>query len=242
MAIVVVAYSVFVRNSTLDENFPGGADGWRTSCVNKTFRSDERLCRVSFMTWPDVEGCLGDLRRVDIAFDSEDPQTPIAVVKQNEGLLHECEWLELRRLESGVQVAWDGECEATASTRAEGWDWDVEAANSMVEADESTRAGLEQQPGVNPAHSADHEGTYYVGRSYEPLTGEQQQEHDERYKRALRLAEPLIVLDDRDSPPLDADVEDQSCRASTELDRVLEPRSTELERLLLPGKDTAAPG
>jgi hypothetical protein len=49
MAVLVADFSVVIRNSAIEQGFPGGLLAFQNACPNKTLCSDGLLTRVGFM-------------------------------------------------------------------------------------------------------------------------------------------------------------------------------------------------
>lgn len=95
MAVLAEMYSVVVRVTTLNGNYPGGVDGYEDNCPNRTFCSDGEVCRVGFMAWADAQALLQSLQRFGIT-----PQTgEVAIIREDKGLLQASDWLEFHRVD-----------------------------------------------------------------------------------------------------------------------------------------------
>jgi hypothetical protein len=54
MAVLVADFSVVIRNSAIEQGFPGGLLAFQNACPNKTLCSDGLLTRVGFMMLDDA--------------------------------------------------------------------------------------------------------------------------------------------------------------------------------------------
>jgi len=100
VAVLAEMYSVVVRVSTLEANYPGGVAAYEANCPNGTFCSDGEVCRVGFMSWADTEAFLQSLRRFAITVEAG----VVAIVREDKGLLRASEWLEFHRIEGAPTV------------------------------------------------------------------------------------------------------------------------------------------
>jgi hypothetical protein len=105
MAIVIEAFTVIVRNSTLDAKYPGGKEAFASECPNRTYCCDEALSRVSFMHPYDADSFVVNLAKKGLTFVANSRAVDVAIISQFHGLSHECDWLVLG-MYKGVPVAW----------------------------------------------------------------------------------------------------------------------------------------
>jgi hypothetical protein len=95
VAVLADTYSVIVRVPTLTADYPGGVEAYKANCPNRTFCSDGEVCRIGFMSWADAEAFLESLHRFNITREAD----AVAVIREDKGLLHACEWLEFHHIE-----------------------------------------------------------------------------------------------------------------------------------------------
>src|SRR5262249_36553780 len=105
MAIPIEAYSVVVRNSTVAAKYPGGMGAYERDCPNNTFCSDEHLCRIGFMVRRDAEHFVAQLAARGLTPYRDNAAEDVVLVRQADGPLVPCDWLELGRYQ-GALIAW----------------------------------------------------------------------------------------------------------------------------------------
>ncbi len=109
MAVVCDALSVLVRNETLDDRWPGGAEAYAAEAPNRTFCTDGLLTRIGCMTPNDVSYWVDLLRDRGYRFveDIEGVATciDIAVVDQLSGPTADCPWI-VTEVRDGVRWSW----------------------------------------------------------------------------------------------------------------------------------------
>jgi hypothetical protein len=106
MAIVIEAFTVIVRNSTLDAKYPGGRQAFAAECPNGTYCHDGTLSGVSFMHSDDAHAYVAALVKKGLIPIVEDRAVDAAVVSVSHGLqARGCEWL-LFATYRGVPIAW----------------------------------------------------------------------------------------------------------------------------------------
>jgi hypothetical protein len=101
----IPGFSVVVRNSTIEERFPGGSAAFARKCPNKTLCSDGILTKVSFMANDDAEFFLKRLIVEGLVTPSDDVASETALTSQNEGVRPPSNWLAVGRV-GGRTVAW----------------------------------------------------------------------------------------------------------------------------------------
>ncbi len=110
MAVIIECDNVLIRNSTVNQRFPGGMQEYERSCPNQSFCTDGQICRVGFMTTADALSYIDCLENLGLAGPTETESPDIALVSQRYGFLFPCDWLELGRLHLGgsewSQAAW----------------------------------------------------------------------------------------------------------------------------------------
>ena len=99
MAIIVQGCTVVVKNTAIQQRFPGGLDAYRRNCPNLTYYSDGTLSAVAFMTTQDAV----QFARLLASYGFPDPlqgssgEVAIAVDAEGGGFLGVCDWLRLQR-------------------------------------------------------------------------------------------------------------------------------------------------
>ena len=107
MAVIIEAFTVIVRNSTLEEKYPGGREALAADCLNRTYCDDGNLSRVAFMHSADVQAFLEDLARMGLVPVADDCVIDVAVVSAEQGLqAGTCDWLLFATFK-GVPIAWE---------------------------------------------------------------------------------------------------------------------------------------
>lgn len=97
MAVIVEAFSIVIRNSTIEERYPGGLEAYRGACPNGTFCTDGEICRVGFMIKEDVKDYLLSLANKGVHIIEDDRHPQVAVIDQDQGLEWPCGWLRVGR-------------------------------------------------------------------------------------------------------------------------------------------------
>jgi hypothetical protein len=105
MAVHAAGFSVVIRNSAIEQWFPGGLRAFQDACPNKTLCSDGLLTRVGFMVLDDANFFRLRLVAHGLAKLRDDAEGEIALVRQDRGCLSSCDWLRVERIE-GRTVAW----------------------------------------------------------------------------------------------------------------------------------------
>lgn len=107
MAVIIEAFTVIVRNSTLEAKYPGGRAAFAADCLNQTYCDDGNLSRVAFMHSADVQAFTEDLARKGLVSVAEDCAIDVAVVSSEHGLqVGTCNWLLFATFK-GVPIAWE---------------------------------------------------------------------------------------------------------------------------------------
>jgi hypothetical protein len=102
MAVSASAFSVIVRNSTLEESFPGGVEAFRQRCPNSTYCNDGKLSRIGFMYEGDAKAFALSLARDGLALHHKGMAMDVVISRQfNETIETNlpCIWLELGHYE-----------------------------------------------------------------------------------------------------------------------------------------------
>src|SRR5436190_2105454 len=105
MSVVIEAFSVVVRNSTLDAKYAGGLENYRQDCPNDSFCADECLSRAGFMARTDADFFVAQLAAKGLMPYRKGAAEDVALANASDGLLHPCPWLELGRWGKAV-IAW----------------------------------------------------------------------------------------------------------------------------------------
>jgi tetratricopeptide (TPR) repeat protein len=199
MSVLIEGDSVLVRNSTLEERYPGGVEGYRRDCPNNTFCSDERLSRVGFMMPGDAEEFIAQLAAKGLTPFRHEASEDVALVNPGAGLRRPCSWVEVGRW-GAVAIAWLAGGER-GDLHAPAW-WSAENAMQHLSAEE-TKERLEfvRSDGAVDVYRDKATGQeLYVGRT---SRGYDKVRHNELYREACRLIDGLIILDNKPSEPLD---------------------------------------
>ncbi|HZP87800.1 MAG TPA: hypothetical protein VFB54_13375 [Burkholderiales bacterium] len=107
MSILVEAISVVVENVVLRRRYAGGVDGFARDCSNRSFCTDGRISRASFLSWRDTHVFLNVLRAGGLTWEQAAPARDVAVVDQNVGPLQPCLWLEFRQdVDRDISLCW----------------------------------------------------------------------------------------------------------------------------------------
>lgn len=106
MAVVIEAFTVIVRNSTLNAKYPGGREAYATDCSNQTYCDDGTLSRVSFMHSDDANEFIGAIEKKGLVPSIERNAVDVALVSASQGLhARACDWL-LFSTYKGVPIVW----------------------------------------------------------------------------------------------------------------------------------------
>jgi tetratricopeptide (TPR) repeat protein len=200
MAVLIEAYSVVVRNTTLAAKYPGGVERYRLDCPNRTFCADEFLCQIGFMTQGDADFFVAQLAAKGLTPYRKDAAEDVAMVTSVDGPLRPCSWLELGRCGQAV-IAWLAGTKQ-GELRAPAW-WNPERSLQHVSAEELKRLEF-----VRREHNVDvyRDNTtgqeLYMGRT-ESTSDRDKTRHDELYKEACSLIEGLIILSNDAPAPLE---------------------------------------
>jgi hypothetical protein len=124
MSVLAEGFSIIVRWSTIDSDFPGGIAAYKRLVPNETFCADQHLTRVGFVAWPEANGFLERLRSVGLTHHCVDGDTDVGVVHQDDGPLAVAFWLEWGRDEAGRSIAWLHGTDAGQLAVPEGWSQD----------------------------------------------------------------------------------------------------------------------
>lgn len=120
MAVLIEAISVVIRRSSIEDNFPGGWEGFVADVPNQTLCADDKLARVGFMTPIDVGSYVRHLESFGLQYLSDGTAKDIVVVDQQRGFEAPCDWAEFGH----VDLHGDSE-QRVAACRAKGCDLDT---------------------------------------------------------------------------------------------------------------------
>ena len=129
MAVLVEAITVLVRNSALQQRFPGGPAAYPLNCPNGTQRSDGKISAVTFMVMEDARRYTAALAKYGLSEPWSSGSSEVAVVAQGDGLLTTCDWLrvDLRTFVDqdgkvfGATIAWLPDEEPLTFAAFSGW-------------------------------------------------------------------------------------------------------------------------
>ncbi len=202
MAVPIEGYSVLVRNATLVAKYPGGVDGYRRDCPNRTFCADELVSRVAFMVPGDADVFVAELAEKGLTPYRKGAAEDVALVSQAEGPLRPCTWLELSR-RGDVTIAWLAGTDRGDVHAPAGWHPDRGARHLSA-------AEIKQR--LEFVRSEDHVDVYrdkttgqelYVGRTAS-ISDQDKARHDGLYQQACGLIKDRIILGNAPPGPLDA--------------------------------------
>jgi hypothetical protein len=201
MAVLIDGCSVIVRNSTLEARYPGGLEGYRDDCPNRTFCADESLCRVGFMVQRDAELFVAELATKGLTPFRKEVAEDVALVSPEGGLVRPCSWLEIGRWGKAT-IAWltgkkPGDLHAPAN-------WNAGSATQWISTEEA-KQHLEfvRADGAVDVYRDRRTGQeYYVGVG--KTTEEDRVRHNELYQRACDLTKGLLILGNQETAPLEA--------------------------------------
>ena len=104
MGVYASAYSVVVKNETVEIIYPGGLSGYAKDAPNATFCTDGHLSRIGFLNHNAVETFIEPL--IELGFyASTDGGQDIAVVSQEEGVVSKTPWASYTCID-GVPVCY----------------------------------------------------------------------------------------------------------------------------------------
>lgn len=193
MAILIEAFSVVVRNSTLAAKYPGGVEGYRQDCPNGSFCADEYLSRVGFMARSDADAFVAQLAAKGLTPYRRDAAEDVALVIPPDLPLRPCAGLEFGRWGQAV-IAWlagtnRGDLHAPAN-------WSAERSALQQMSPEEVKRRLEfvrSEGGVDVYRDRTTGQEYYVGR-VAPGPAASKSRHDELYQQGRDLVQELILI------------------------------------------------
>ena len=80
MPVLIEAISIVIRAEVVNKLYPGGWDGFRDDCPNKTLCEDNELIRVGFMTPTDAQQFVNDLAKFGIEYVRDGKAIDLVVV------------------------------------------------------------------------------------------------------------------------------------------------------------------
>lgn len=201
MAVLIEGYSLIVRNSTLEQKYPGGLAGYRHDCPNGSFCADESLCRVGFMVRDDADVFIAQLAARGLTPFRKETAEDVALMSAVDGPLVPCDWLELGKW-GDIALAWlagdeRGELHAPAG-------WSAERRVQQMSAEEAReRLEFVRSDGNVDVYRDKITGQeWYVGRT--AMAEQDATRHRDLYQKGCDLIQGLILLDDRPPAPMDA--------------------------------------
>jgi len=94
MPVLIEAISIVIRAEVINKLYPGGWEGFRDDCPNKTLCADNELIRVGFMTPTDAQQFVNNLAEYGIEYVRDGKAIDLVVVDQQKGFLMSCDWGE----------------------------------------------------------------------------------------------------------------------------------------------------
>jgi tetratricopeptide (TPR) repeat protein len=192
MAILIEAFSVVVRNSTIAAKYPGGRAGYERDCPNATYCSDDHLSRIGFMMQRDAEVFVAQLAAKGFTPSRNQAADDVTLVSQSEGPLQPCGWLELGQYQ-GVRIAWMAGSDVGDLHAPPGWS--LERPLQWMSAEEARRRleFVRSQDDLDVYRDKATGQELYVGRTASASEANASR-HDDLYKEACALIEGLIVI------------------------------------------------
>jgi tetratricopeptide (TPR) repeat protein len=201
MAVLIEGFSVIIRNSTLEAKYPGGVEGYRRDCPNRTFCADEWLSQIGFMVRSDADDFVAQLAAKGLTPYRKDVAEDVALVNSVDGPLRPCPWLEIGRWGRAV-IAWlaatnRGDLHAPAG-------WNAERRVEWISSEEAKRRLEFVRAGGNVDVYRDRMTgqELYVGRSAS-TSDQDRSRHNELYEQGCSLIEGLIILNNQSPGQLD---------------------------------------
>lgn len=97
MAVLVEAFSVVVKDETIENKFRGGFDAFMDLIPNSTYSTDDELHCVSFLKTEDMEDYVNMLISQGLVYVENNEFVDIAIVDMLRGPLMKCNWLGFSR-------------------------------------------------------------------------------------------------------------------------------------------------
>jgi hypothetical protein len=120
MGVVAEAVSIVIRVATVEARLPGGLDEFARQRPNGSYCTDGQVCRVGFMSSADARSYLEHLRSLGFQTPGHGRPSEVALIDQDAGFLHPCDWLQLARVDE-VPIAWLRGTELTHFAAPPGW-------------------------------------------------------------------------------------------------------------------------
>ncbi len=200
MAVVIEAFSIVVRNSTLAGKYSGGLAKYRRDCPNNSFCADEWLSRVGFMARTEADFFVAQLAANGLMPYRKGDAEDVVLATASDGLLHPCTWLELGRWGKAV-VAWLAGTKRGNLHAPKNWSADRQVQLASDDVNRRLQF-LRSENNVDVYRDEETGQELYVGRTASVLK-EANTRHDELYRQGRQLIEGLILLDNRVPAPLD---------------------------------------
>ncbi len=208
MSVIIDGFCVIVKNERLEEFYPGGVQGYREDCTNRSFCTDGTISRIMFMTPDDAGRFVGRLEKRGFIFKMKGKSRDIAVVDSEAGFAPPCDWLALGTSEGGLMHCWLAGREPGALAVPEGWTPEPRFIDLEQEEFEKKYRYLRTENGVDLYDEIETGEQKYIGRSY------MGHDMDLHFKRLLDIGKRLMVLGEEETRVLDDDDEpDEERRA-----------------------------
>lgn len=95
MPVLVEGISVILRLDTIEENYPGGWEGFARDCPNNSLCADGDLARVGFMSPQDTERYVSSIASHGLTYLDDGEAVDLVVANQQRGFAAPCGWAEL---------------------------------------------------------------------------------------------------------------------------------------------------
>jgi len=105
MAVLLEAFSVVVRNETIEAKYPGGMKGYWVDCMYRSFCCDEYVTRVGFREFRLMRQFVQNLLELGIRVEHEDEFIEVAIIDQLFGMQAGCRWLTIAHHPDGFVFA-----------------------------------------------------------------------------------------------------------------------------------------
>ena len=105
MAVLIEAFSVVVRNETIETKYPGGMRGYWMDCPNRSFCCDEYVSRVGFCEHHFMRRFVENLAELGITVEHGHEFIEVAIIDQVYGMRAGCRWLTVDRHPDGFLYA-----------------------------------------------------------------------------------------------------------------------------------------
>jgi hypothetical protein len=189
MSVLIEAFTVVIRQSTLADKYPDGLNGYRRDCPNARFCADDHLCAISFMVVEDAQVFIARLATKGIPLSQSNSTGDVALVDSSIGQTIPCDWLELDNW-GQTHIAWlrgtgRGNFHAPAS-----WNADNQLQHFSQE-EASQRLEFVRTDGRVDVYRDKLTGkALYAGRTTSAAEASQ---HNALFKRASDISMPLIL-------------------------------------------------